>query len=118
MRETRGLRGTGSLDLRAPTADLPAVDGGGARATPLTSSDAAAASDVGLTGEGMTTSRGLLKIFPGVVVFWGDCVGLFVIWASVDVRLNGETEDRARTDVRVLARELAVGAYRRENTEL
>lgn len=43
-------------------------------------------------------------------------MGLFVICTSVEVRLNGEEEVRVGREVRVFARELAVGASRRENT--
>lgn len=65
MRETRGLRATGSLDLGA-------IDGPAVGLFKLASVDAAAPSDVDLTGGERTvlfpSSRGLLKIFPGVAL--------------------------------------------------
>lgn len=94
---------------------------------PVARTDAAAPKEAGLTRTGISEGlllalRGLLKILAGGVrtVDTPACRGLFVIRFRADapplataplvVRLCSGTFGRFETELRVLARELAVGA--------
>lgn len=94
---------------------------------PVARTDAAAPKETGLARTGINEGlllalRGLLKILPGGVRTLDTlaCRGLFVIRFSANappfaaaplvVRLCSETFGRFETELRVLARELAVGA--------
>jgi hypothetical protein len=105
------LRATAGFDCLAKAAF--SIEEDDAVAVPLTKALAAAASEVGLTGAGISVGlagpSGLLNIFPGVSLRGKR--GLFVIGESVDARAGRLF---ASIGERIFARELAVGARRRE----